>query len=969
MPSQSSPHSSLLAVLVSVTGALLCSPGSAASPATDPSLSDATLRPADVANSDIFGHSIAVSGDTLLSSARLDDDNGGDSGSTYVFVQSGTTWSEEAKLTAADGASGDQFGFSVAIDGDTAVVGAPYDDDNGTDSGSAYVFVRSGTTWTQQAKLTGGDAVAFDFVGESVSISGDTIAIGGEGHDAGGSFSGVVYVFTRSGTTWAQEAKLLASDADANSWFGFPVVLDGDTLLAAAAGHTHGVRTGAAYIFTRSGTLWTEQAELLPSDGATDDFFGWQAALDGDTAVISSILDDDNGTDSGSAYVFTRSGTTWTEQAKLVAATGAEAFDHFGTGVAVEGDTVIVGANFADVGPYGNNRGMAYLFRRSGTVWTEATMFSDLYVDRLDEFGWAAGISGDTLAVSAPLVGSNEGAVYTFSLSRLLTPAPLMTDKLLSSDGQTGDGSIIFGRTVSLSGTGDTLAVKGVGGSPVASGQTYVFTSTGSGWTQEAALAPPDRTSGWLGFGKCAVDGDTLIAGAPEVDAPPDLNVGSVLSFEREGGIWTLEQTLYVILPAVPGANFGHALDIQGDTAVISARNGNGAVPSTGVAWVYTRSGGAWSPLPFKLQASDGMAGDLFGVSVALDGDTIVVGDRSHSHTGGLGGAVFVYVRGPGTSWVEQAELVNPSGYAHFGYSVDVDGDTLVVGHKDEGIPSGNQSQGAAYVYVRSGTTWTQQARLEASDGMQNDFFGDSVALDGDRIVVGAKNGDGAAADSGAAYVYVRGGTDWTEVAKLSAFDGTTGDLLGSSNDLLDGSAVTLRGSTLIVGAPGEDAAYAFDISDPCSAFPSFCDASDGALASCPCGNPGTPDTGCDIQQGTGGVRLCVLAQQTLAQNRATVRGTGFPAMSTPAAIVIRGAALDSGWPVVFGDGLRCVGVPLVRLAATFAGAGTSTHTFGHGAMAGSGTFYYQLWFRNTPIMFCDPAAAFNLSGGRTLDW
>jgi len=148
-----------------------------------------------------------------------------------------------------------------------------------------------------------------------------------------------------------------------------------------------------------------------------------------------------------------------------------------------------------------------------------------------------------------------------------------------------------------------------------------------------------------------------------------------------------------------------------------------------------------------------------------------------------------------------------------------------------------------------------------------------------------------------------------------------------------------------------------------------FCSDADGSLASCPCANPGAPDSGCDIQQGTGGVRLAAVAQSTAPFNRATMTGTGFPAASTPTSIVIRAMGLDAGAPVVFGDGLRCVGVPLVRLAAAFASGGTATHTFGHGAMAGAGTFYYQLWFRNTPVMFCDPAAAFNLSNGHTLVW
>ena len=151
-------------------------------------------------------------------------------------------------------------------------------------------------------------------------------------------------------------------------------------------------------------------------------------------------------------------------------------------------------------------------------------------------------------------------------------------------------------------------------------------------------------------------------------------------------------------------------------------------------------------------------------------------------------------------------------------------------------------------------------------------------------------------------------------------------------------------------------------------AFPSFCDNADGSLAACPCGNAGLPDTGCDLAQGTGGVLMTVVSQETLPQNRVTMRGEGFPVSSAPSAIVIRGSNLDPSSPVSFGDGLRCVSTPLVRLGADIAIGGVSNHTFGHGTMAGSGAFYYQLWFRNTPAMFCTPDA-FNLSNGRTLTW
>jgi hypothetical protein len=148
----------------------------------------------------------------------------------------------------------------------------------------------------------------------------------------------------------------------------------------------------------------------------------------------------------------------------------------------------------------------------------------------------------------------------------------------------------------------------------------------------------------------------------------------------------------------------------------------------------------------------------------------------------------------------------------------------------------------------------------------------------------------------------------------------------------------------------------------------SFCDDSDGAHASCPCGNAGASGHGCDIQQLTGGVRLDVICQQTTPLNRATVRGSGFPPASLPSAVILRADALDSAAPIVFGDGLRCIGTPLVRFAGTIASGGISLHGFGHGAMAGAGTKYYQLWFRNQPASYCTPDA-FNLSNGHTLIW
>jgi hypothetical protein len=178
-----------------------------------------------------------------------------------------------------------------------------------------------------------------------------------------------------------------------------------------------------------------------------------------------------------------------------------------------------------------------------------------------------------------------------------------------------------------------------------------------------------------------------------------------------------------------------------------------------------------------------------------------------------------------------------------------------------------------------------------------------------------------------------------------------------------------VTGNCYSVSNPFPSLYLQLDAFEPCGAKGTFCYGFDGSLAACPCGNAGTPSSGCDNAQGTGGVRLDVAAQTT-SPNGATLVGTGFPVMASPTAIVLRSNALDPMSPVVFGDGLRCVAsMPLVRLAAAAASGGSTTHAFGHSAAAGTGDFYYQVWYRNTPSSFCDPLAAFNLSSGVVLTW
>ena len=218
--------------------------------------------------------------------------------STIVIV----TVTERQKLLASDGAANDQFGYSVSISGDYAIVGAYADDDKGSNSGSAYVFKRDGTNWSEQQKLTASDGAASDLFGRSVSISGDYAIVGADYDDDNGSYSGSAYIFKWDGSNWVQQQKLIASDGAANDYFGYSVSISGDYAIVGA--YVDDGSKGSAYIFKRNGTSWSQQAKLLASDGATSDLFGCSVSISGDHAIVGAYQNDDEGTDSGSAYAF-----------------------------------------------------------------------------------------------------------------------------------------------------------------------------------------------------------------------------------------------------------------------------------------------------------------------------------------------------------------------------------------------------------------------------------------------------------------------------------------------------------------------------------------------------------------------------------------------------------------------------------------------------------------------------------------
>ena len=367
---------------------------------------EANLTAPDAAWGDAFGISVSLSGDTAVVGAGLDDSA---TGSAHVFVRSGSGWTEQCVLTASDATVGDRFGYAVAVCGETVVVGAEV---NGG-SGAVYVFVRTGATWTEQAKLTASDAAAGDWFGHSVALDGDTLAVGAPYDDLGqgGLDRGSVYVFTRAGTAWGEQAKLTATpDAADADFFGGAVTISADTILAGAnqAAAPSVPHSGAAYVFCRGGTTWNQQAKLTASDPETYAEFGSSVAVSGETALIGCVFDDHSGLVApGSAYVFVRDGSTWSEQAKLTAAAEAD-YDYFGSSVSLVGDHAVIGARLHD-GVGIDDAGSASVFVRNATTWAEETSLVAADAAPSDNFGCSLAIDGDAVLIGA--YGGDAGPI------------------------------------------------------------------------------------------------------------------------------------------------------------------------------------------------------------------------------------------------------------------------------------------------------------------------------------------------------------------------------------------------------------------------------------------------------------------------------------------------------------------------------------------------------------------------------
>ncbi len=681
------------------------------------------------------------------------------------------------------GCAGQGSALALSSDGNTALVGAPNDN---SDDGATFVFTRSGVVWTQQGtKLVGTGAVGKSRQGGAVSLSadGNTALVGGENDNNG---IGGAWVFTRTGSVWSQQGtKLVGGDVVGAANQGYAVALSADGNTAIISGYHDNGNIGAVWIFTRSAGVWTQQGTKLIGSGAVGTAYqGSSVSLssDGNTAAVGGFIDNFN---VGASWIFTRTGGVWTQQGNKLVGTGGvgNIWQGWSNALSGDGNTLIVGGMLDS-----NSRGAAWIFTRSGDVWTQqGSKLVGTGFNGSTAQGYSVGISldGNTAMVGAPYDSSNRGAAWMFKRS-----SGVWSQQGNRLVGTAWTGNAFQGRAVALASDGLT-AISGGPWDNGNAGASWVFINSSGVWSQQGSkLVGSGAIATNVHFGTSSAlssDGNLALVGASN----DNTGTGAVWVFSRSGTTWTQQGNKLVGSGAIGSSHQGvsTALSADGSTALIGGAFDN---TNVGAAWVFTRTGGLWTQQGSKLVGTGNSGAPRQGWAVALsaDGNTAIVGGWADNYPQG---AAWVFTRS-GTTWTQQGnKLVGTGGIgAQQGYSVALsdDGNTAIVGGYQD-----NSSVGAVWIFVRSGGVWTQQGtKLVGSGAIGTPHQGSSVALssDGNTALVG---GYYDSSGVGATWVYTRSAGIWTQQGHKLVGAGAVGNAYRGKSVSLSGD-----GNVAVIG-------------------------------------------------------------------------------------------------------------------------------------------------------------------------
>jgi hypothetical protein len=729
-----------------------------------------------------FSQSIALDGDTALIGAPNSSTAFG-VGAAYVFVKSGGTWNLQAYLHATTPTDNIQFGKAVDLQGDRAVITALNVSAPGnTNSGSVHVFERSGGTWEFRA-LIPSNRSSNDYFGESVALDHDTIAVGIRRANIE---QGAVSIYVLDGTIWTLQQTL--NSPQPTQWnFGEAIDLDGNRLVAGAS--TPG--TGTAFLYTRSGSTWAGQQIPAPASLHDNSRFGCSVAIDGGTVVVGAIYQkDDQDQTRGAAFAYLNSGSDWTIPQVLGPDEDA-AYQPFGMSVAVDGDLLAVGACHYPHANYG--LGAVYVYERPATTWEKKIKLAPPGYHIMSSLGAKVAVSGQRVLASAPTHSYNGhwGVAAVFS-----GPDWSQETQLTPGDDHQGEE---FGAAVAIEGNTAMIGIgKATTPTATSKGEVMVLSRQGGLWTVTQRFT--STHDGGENFGSTlSLDEDTVMIGAPSYLAS-EIGEGCAYIFAKQDGLW-LEQAR--ILDPVPsyGGHFGSIIAMDGTIATVGKP---ASTLAACVVHVFTRNGIDWSQRE-ELKFPAGESGENFGSALAVEGNTILVGTPANSGSA-QPSTVQVFTRSD-SGWTREASLAavqdGPDVGLGFGASVAISGNTALIGAPYD-LPLTQQSRGngRCYFYKRSGSNWSVEQTIYSGEGPHGDRFGTAVALDGDVAVVGATELFVPFYPSAekAAYIFTREADGW--IRQSSHLPEGDSDFL---SDFRKGTRVAVSGDTVLVAVSGVD--------------------------------------------------------------------------------------------------------------------------------------------------------------------
>lgn len=924
---------------------------------------EAYIKASNPTSGDKFGSSIDFHDELLAVGAPLEDSNqvvitngtsasadntSADSGAVYLYRRSGTNWTQEAYLKAVNATAGDQYGYDVAVYGDTVVVsainedstqttitnGATADDSNiANDTGAVYVYRKTAGVWGQEAFIKAGNAEVSDQFGFKLAIDQDTIAVGVPADDSNqgsitngtGSHSylnpwyssyGSVFIYRRTGVTWVQEAYIKASDTYYSDYFGHSISLQDNTLVVGAfgedsssttvqygtnaAGDTSYSNSGAVYVFNRTGVTWAQEAYIKTTDTYYNDQLGKYVSLYKNRIAIAAHYEDSNQTgitlgnvivantntsDSGAVYLFQKIGTQWIQEAYIKPSINVSSMQ-FGV-VSLHEDALAVGVSFDDVKSnsiinnniISNNAdavdsGAVFTYHYFNGIWYEDGYIKPSNSDEGDEFGFDVKLFKDTLVVAAPKEDSGTNQIINSSYADLSNTMPdsgavyVYRNKIRNFEPIRFAVTTNNENSISLSWTKIADTISGfkiayvLGNTAPANCNTGTIIDVGNVETYVVTgLTERENYS----FRICSYNSvGTLSSGLVVSSSTTDrtIELSNLYLQKRDRDAITLNWSH----GAVTATGYKVAY-LTGETAP-NLYCSNGTVVDVGTATTYTlTSAGSTTNYSFRVCAYDGMnvntkgrsiyvsagwyqeaylkannsdASDSFGNSVKISGDSLIVGSPGEDAnvnviTNGTGtsadntisssGAAYIYSRS-GSNWVQEAYIKasNNGANDNFGNTVSIHGDTAIVSsiYEDSNqnfitngagssLDNSLSSSGAVYVYRKSAGNWTQEAFVKATNNDSADYFGTQVDINGDTLIVTASGEDsnqstitaGTSADdsltsAGAVYVYKRSGVTWTLQAFIKASN-------SGSSDNFGGNPISLEGDILAVGAVNED--------------------------------------------------------------------------------------------------------------------------------------------------------------------